>query len=62
MAKKGYDEQTLRTWIERIEAEADLTEWEEDFVKSVSGQLTARGSLSTAQQETLEKIYAQKTK
>lgn len=54
----------LQGWIDSILAEAsdDLTEWESNFIDSLQGQLTRKGSLSERQEEILERIYAEKTK
>lgn len=38
-----------------------LSDWEEDFLASVSDQFDRRGSLSDKQFEILERIYAEKT-
>lgn len=57
-----YDQATLQSWIEKIRNEGrELTTWEEEFVESVASQLERRGSLSQAQTNTLERIYAEKT-
>lgn len=62
MANK-YSIDTLWTWTEVIKNEAneELTEWEEDFVESVRGQLQKGRELSDRQIEILERIYTQKT-
>lgn len=39
----------------------DLTEWEDDFVKSVERQYSQRGSLTPKQAEILERIYSERT-
>jgi hypothetical protein len=52
----------LKDWVNKIEEDGrGLTEWEENFVESVSEQLTETGSISLRQQEILEQIYAYKT-
>ena len=52
----------LTGWIEAIQEQGrGLSKWEEDFVDSVSEQLSSRGTLSERQEETLERIYAEKT-
>lgn len=48
-------------WIEQCQLSGNLTEWEENFVDNVKKQLERRGSLSPAQVEILERIYAEKT-
>lgn len=56
------DSEKYKDWIETIQIRGrGLTKWEEDFVESVSEQLTARGSLSPRQADILERIYAEKT-
>jgi len=39
----------------------DLTEWEENFLESISDQFDKRGTLSDKQFEILDRIYAEKT-
>jgi hypothetical protein len=39
----------------------DLTEWEENFLESISKQFDQRGTLSDKQFEILDRIYAEKT-
>jgi hypothetical protein len=39
----------------------DLTEWEENFLESISDQFEKRGTLSDKQFEILDRIYAEKT-
>lgn len=58
---QSYDERTLRHWIERIEVEATLTSWEEEFLASIKKRLDRCGWLTPAQEQTLERIYAEKT-
>ena len=49
-------------WIEQCQLSSDrLTEWEEQFVESVKGQLEKKGSISYGQAEILERIYSEKT-
>lgn len=68
---KGYswtpltkqDEQTIwRGWIDACltEASKPLTKWEQDFIQSISDDLTFKGSLSDKQVEVLERIYTEK--
>lgn len=38
-----------------------LSQWEENFIMSVTDQWESRHSLSAKQVETLERIYAEKT-
>jgi hypothetical protein len=49
-------------WIEDCMSSDNLTEWEDNFINSVKRQLERKGTLSTAQAETLERIYAEKSK
>ncbi len=52
----------LRQWIECIEEEGrGVTDWERSFVESVSEQLERRGTLTDAQIDTIETIYAART-
>ncbi len=53
---------TLRNWIDACSASPYLTEWEEEFIESIERQLNEKGTLSIAQEETLERIYAQRTR
>lgn len=46
----------------RDEASEKLTLWESDFLDSIEGRLAFRNNLTKSQAETLEKIYAEKTK
>jgi hypothetical protein len=39
----------------------ELTEWEENFITSITEFIDARGYLTPKQMETLERIYAEKT-
>jgi len=55
-AYKMYQE-----WIEQCQLSDRLTQWEEDFVESIKKQLEKKGSISHAQAEILERIYAEKT-
>lgn len=57
----SYDEKTLRDWIDCCLHEApNLSQWEKEFCTSLSDQLDRRGSLSSRQQEILERIYVEK--
>lgn len=56
------DRKTQLDWIEQIKTNGrGLNEWETHFVKSIENQLTHKASLSLAQIERLEHIYANKT-
>lgn len=39
----------------------NLTEWEKDFIASISKQFTRNKYLSDSQVDTLERIYVEKT-
>jgi hypothetical protein len=57
-------EDPVKYWMERDNAEGkNLTEWEIEFMKSMTTQIEERGSdsLSDLQKESLEKIYANRT-
>ena len=57
-----YTRDQLQGFIDKIREEGrNLTKWEEDFVDNVEDQLRVRGTMSELQQETLERIYAEKT-
>ena len=59
---KAPDEKTLRHWIDTCrDMGRDLTEWEEEFLSNVDGQLSQNGGLSPRQIEIIERIYAEKT-
>jgi len=49
-------------WIDACvnESKKRLSKWEEDFLTSISDQLTNTGSLSEKQVEILERIYTEK--
>ncbi len=54
--------QVIKDWLDALERpRRPLTTWETDFVESISEQFDARGSISDKQQDTLERIYAEKT-
>jgi hypothetical protein len=55
------DEQ-VKQMVDTIQNEGrNLTEWEDNFVKSCITQYKRKGSLSERQVEIIERIYAQKT-
>lgn len=55
----NYD--IIKNQIDTIQNEGrNLTEWEEDFVKSVVGQFKQRGWLSPRQAEIIDRIYCEK--
>lgn len=51
-----------KQWIEAILDEAELNDWEEKFVTSVSTVVDRGFSLSEKQEIILERIYSEKTK
>ena len=62
-AAPKLDDQTLwRSWIDACltEATKPLSKWEQDFVQSISDDLTFTGRLSDRQVEVLERIYTEK--
>jgi len=52
-----------REWIETIlnEAEDRLSDWERNFIESISNQMDERGWISDKQVVVLERIYSSKT-
>lgn len=49
---------SIKTQLDVCEDELEkLTDWEKNFIESVSDQFTNRGLLSFKQQEILKKIY-----
>jgi len=50
-----------QAWIEACQSSDKLTEWEDNFVSSLKGQLEKKGSLSEKQVEILERIYSERT-
>lgn len=60
---KSQPIEVLQHWIESLEMEASerMTDWELNFVESVSNQLSMFGKLSQKQQEILERLYVKYT-
>lgn len=60
---KQTDQDIWRGWIDAIinEAKKPLNQYEQDFVTSVSDQLTMKGTLSEKQVKLLERIYTEKS-
>ena len=56
------DTATLRNWIDACAQCMYLNQWEEGFIASVDQQLDNYGHLSVAQEEHLERIYAERTR
>jgi hypothetical protein len=51
----------VRDWIDRINDEGvNLTEWEIQYMESVTDQFDRRGSISDKQEEIVERIYVEK--
>ena len=67
VAKRNFwmtEKQKLyKSWIDACinESKRRLSKWEEEFLESISDQLTNRGDLSERQAEILERIYSEKT-
>jgi len=63
---KPYQKSVVQHWIDalldRKELMEELTDWEYDFILSIKQQLRYKESLTKQQQDTLENIYANKTK
>ena len=61
---KSQPKEVYQEWIDTLimEASDELTDWEERFLTSIQSYLLRNGKLSESQAETLEKIYASKTK
>lgn len=58
------DNSTLKDWFDTIcdEASDKLTEWETNFIDSIQYRINGGLNLSERQEQTLERIYAEKTK
>ncbi len=52
-----------KQWLETIvdEASDKLTDWETKFIASIAVRIENGASITQSQEETLEKIYAEKT-
>jgi hypothetical protein len=61
---KPKDHKLLQEWIDAIleEASDELSDWENSFMASIQRRLDRTGELSQSQEDTLERIYAAKTK
>lgn len=58
MTQQKFDRTQLEYMLGHIEDYTErLTEWEKQFVDSVSEQLEQRGTLSEKQQEIVERVY-----
>ena len=60
---KAQPKEVIQQWIDALltEASDNLTDWEEQFIESCQKGLNKYGSLTEKMQDTLEKIYAEKT-
>lgn len=60
---KPKDRDTLQHWVDTIVAEASdkLNSWEIGFIENMQLHLASGGGLSQKQEESLERIYAEKT-
>lgn len=60
MAEDNTDDSTL---IDDCNARSEkLSDWEEEFIESISKRLRSGGSLTEKQRETLEKVWEKVTK
>ena len=46
--------------LDAIREAPGLTNWEEDFIESVTDQVLSHGNISDRQQEIIERIYEEK--
>lgn len=52
------DKSVIKAWIDTVNKEGrNLTKWEVDFMESITEQFELRESISTKQEEILERIY-----
>lgn len=56
--------ETYGHWIDVIQSESSdsLTDWESDFVESISNRIAGKHNLTERQADILERIYTEKTK
>lgn len=53
--------EVVRDWIDRINDEGvNLSDWEKQFMESVTDQFGRRGTISDKQEEIVERIYTEK--
>jgi hypothetical protein len=58
---RQWDEKTLRELIKKCLHDGEnLTDWEIEFLESLSNQLDRNGQLSPRQEEILDRIYTNK--
>jgi hypothetical protein len=61
--KKRPSKEILEQWIEDVNSEGrNLSEWETNFMESITEQFATRGGMSEKQEEILERIYCEKVK
>ena len=54
--------EVIRHWIDEVNTHGvNLSDWETNFMESITDQFERRNSLSDKQEEILERIYADKT-
>jgi hypothetical protein len=60
---KPQPHEVLEQWLDAIlnEASDDLNDWETKFIDDMTTRIANKWPLSQKQEETLEKIYADKT-
>lgn len=60
---KGELDKLTQHMIDSVNYEGEaLTDWEEDFMESITDQWDRKKSLSDRQKEVLERIYCEKVK
>lgn len=60
--KKRPSKEVLAQWIDEVNTHGKrLTDWEKNFMESLTNQFEETNSLSEKQEEILERIYADKT-
>lgn len=60
--KTPQTRETILHFLTELQSPAKpLTQWEENFIESVSDQFGNRGTITAKQFEILERIYAEKT-
>ncbi len=56
------EHKVIAEWIDHVnENGINLSKWEVDFMESITEQFEIFGSISVKQEETLERIYLNKT-
>ena len=61
LPKKRQSREVLEQWIAVVNDEGrKLTDWEVQFMESITEQFDNSGSLSEKQEEILERIYTEK--